>query len=454
MGTPLDSIADRNAEDAVTHFIYKFADAKEDIVTFVGNQLGWTETGEFLNYHIGSYNFSISVQKTGTNDRVLIRFPMPGKVFEKWLGQKVKNEVMVLKYLAHHTDIPVPRVYHWGVAEDSPHHVGPFIIEEYMKGESLGDLLKAPTNDKDGRAVLNPDIDDDKLNFVYERIAGFQLQLSRLDFGSIGAIDLVDESGICSVAGAPLTYDMNEVAAFAGFPADRFDMTTGFGRATDYFLERARCLQLNLETHRNVGQEDKNVTWRRYVARRCFEQLIPTYCPEKDNLGPFRLFCDDLRPSNMLADPETMRITAVLDLEFTNALPAQYAYDVPWWLILRNPAALVSDGKKQQLLDLFEPRKEQYIKALERAEAKFPQLVPAAGEPRLSDRVRDSWDSGRFWFNLASRSSFDVDEVYWNCLHEEGRGEAMLDQAILAVKDEFLRKKKDQFDAYYEGEPG
>lgn len=317
-----------------------------------------------------------------------------------------------------------------------------------MRGESLGDLLKSPINVKDGRAVLDPDVDDEKLDFVYEQITGFQLQHSRLDFGSIGAIDLVDESGVCTVAGAPLTYDMNEVAAFAGFPADRFELTTGFGRATDYFVERARCLQINLETHRNVGQEDENITWRRYVARRCFEQLIPTYCVTKDKPRPFRLFCDDLRPSNMLADPETLRITAVIDLEFTNSLPAQYAYDVPWWLILRNPAALVSEWK-QQLLDLFEPRKGQYIKAMERAEARFPQLVPA-GEPPLSERVRDSWDSGRFWFNLASRSSFDVDEIYWNCLHEEGRGEAMLDQATLAVKEEFLTKKKNQFDVYYE----
>lgn len=450
MGTPFDFIADRNAEDAKTHFLRKFADAREDIVTFVGNQLGWVETGEFMNYHIGSYNVSMSIQKTGTSDCILIRFPMPGKVFGAWLGQKVKNEVMVLKYLSHHTDIPVPRVYHWGMTEDSPHHLGPFIIEEYMRGESLGDLLKSPTNDGDGRAVLNPDVDDEKLNFAYEQIAGFQLQLSRLDLGAIGAIDWVDESGACTVAGAPLTYDMNEVAAFAGFPADRFELKTGFGRATDYFVARARCLQTNLETHRNVGQEDAGLTWKRYVARHCLEKLVPAYCPAGEDRGPFRLFCDDLRPSNMLADPETLRITAVLDLEFTNALPAQYAYDVPWWLLLRNPAAAVSEGRQQQLLDLLEPRKEQYIRAVERAEARLPRPGPAPGEPRLSARVRDSWDSGRFWFNLAARSSFDVDAVYWSFLHQEGRGEAMLDQATLAAKDEFLRRKKEQFEAYYE----
>ena len=238
---------------------------------------------------------------------------------------------------------------------------------------------------------------------------------------------------------------MNEVVGFAGFPADDFTTTTApFGRASDYFLERARCLMINPETHRNIGFEDENITWNRYIARHCFAKLVATY-GTIDNLGPFRLFCDDMRPSNMLADPETMRITALLDIEFTNAMPAQYAYDLPWWLILGNPAILISEGK-QAFLDLFEPRKEQYIRAMERAEGAFPLPLE---EPRLSTRMRDSWDSGRFWFNLAARSSFDVDEIYWNFLHQDGRGVAMLDNAILASKEEFLKRKKDQFDAYW-----
>jgi hypothetical protein len=39
----------------------------------------------------------------------------------------------------------------------------------------------------------------------------------------------------------------------------------------------------------------------------------------------------------MLVDAETLKITAVLDLEFTNAMPAQFAYDPPWWLLLVGP---------------------------------------------------------------------------------------------------------------------
>ena len=166
-----------------------------------------------------------------------------------------------------------------------------------------------------------------------------------------------------------------------------------------------------------------------------------------DDAGPHRLFCDDMRPSNMLINPETMEITALLDFEFTNVMPAQFAYDLPWWLILRDPGIEVSEGEagKQKFLDLFEPRKEQFIHAMERVEARSAR---PAGEPLLSARMRDSWDSGRFWFNLASRNSVDVDQIYWQILRKEGLGEAVLDTATLAGKEEFLERKEVQFKAY------
>lgn len=444
MATPFDFIAEENAREAQLTFIRKFVEAKEDIVSVVNDLLGWNKAGDFEEYSKGSFNLSLSVRNSETDECVLIRFPFPGKVYGPWREEKIKNEVMVMNYLSEHTSMPVPRVYHWGPVEDSPQQLGPFMIEEFMQGESLGDVLKKPTEDETDPAILDPEISEQKLDIVYEQIAGFMLELSRLEFSHIGAISKDVTSDHWAVTRPPLTYDMNEVVAFAGFPADRFNATAPFSRAGDYFTERAQCLQTNLETQRNIAFEDEETTWDRYVARQCFAKLVSTFTT--DDSGPFRLFCDDLRPSNMLVDPETMRITAVLDFEFTNVMPAQLAYDLPWWLILRQPAILVSDGK-QEFLDLFEPRKEQFILAMERVEAKSP--LPA-GEPCLSSRMRESWDSGRFWFNLASRSSFDVDEIYWKVLHKEGMGELMLDAATLAEKDRFLRRKKDQFDAYWE----
>ncbi len=185
MGTPFDFITEKNAQDAKKAFLDKFTRAKDDIVSFVDNRLSWNRAGDFFGYFCGSFNLSIAVRNGKTCERALIRFPIPGKVYGPWLEQKVENEAMVLKYLLQHTTIPVPRVHHWGLTKDSPQYLGPFIIEEFMEGEDLGDLLRKPTDNEVDLLTLDPDIDDAKLDFVYEQIAGFQLQLSRLKFRSL-----------------------------------------------------------------------------------------------------------------------------------------------------------------------------------------------------------------------------------------------------------------------------
>jgi hypothetical protein len=38
----------------------------------------------------------------------------------------------------------------------------------------------------------------------------------------------------------------------------------------------------------------------------------------------------------MLADPDTITITLVFDFEFSNAMPVQFACDVPWCLTSRH----------------------------------------------------------------------------------------------------------------------
>lgn len=441
---PYDFIAVENAKDKRLAFARKLIRAVNDVVSFVDDRLGWNGAGEYNGFFKGSFNISLDVKHGESDERVLIRFPFPGNIYGPWRDEKVKNEVMVMDYLREHTtSIPVPRVRDWGFTKESPQQLGPFIIMDFIEGQNLSDLLQQPTENREEPIVLNPDIDEEKLDLVYEQIAGFLLELSRLEFTRIGAISKVATSGQWAVTGRPLTYDMNEVATLGSYPVDKFTMAP-FDHASNYFSACVQRFQTHLEAQRNIAGNDEDLAWRNFIARCCFAKLIPTH-GNVDDAGPFRLFCDDLRPTNMLVKPETMRITAVIDFEFTNAMPAQFANDLPWWLLLKQPAIWVGDGKMQEFLDLFVPRKEQFIRAMERVEAR--SLMPAK-ESRLSFRMRDSWDSGRFWFNLAARSSFDVDEIYWEALHKEGLGEAALDSAKLAEKEEFVKRKMDQFDGY------
>ncbi|KAH6646918.1 hypothetical protein BKA67DRAFT_580918 [Truncatella angustata] len=440
---PYDFIAEKNNQDERLAFARKLLDARDEIVSFVDSRLKWDGAGKYDGFFKGSFNISLDVKRGDNGEHVLIRFPAPGNIYGPWRDEKVKNEVMVMKYLSENSNIPVPGVRCWGLTKDSPRQLGPFIIMDFVGGQDLSDLLQLPAENEKDAIILDPDIDETRLDIIYEQIASFMLELSRLEFPRIGAISK-NATGQWSVTGRPLTYDMNEVVTLGGYLAEELVIKEPFDHSGAYFAARAQCLQAHLEAQRNIAGDDEDLARDEFVARRGFAKLIPEHGIIDDN-GPFLLFCDDLRPTNMLVNPNTLRITAVLDWEFTNTMPSQYANDVPWWLLLKQPASWVCDGEIQEFLDLFIPRMEQFIRAVIRIEAKSP---PIAGQLRLSARMRDSWDSGRFWFNLASRSSFDFGEIFWDALHKKDLRGGILDMATLAEKESFVKRKMDQFDKY------
>lgn len=181
----------------------------------------------------------------------------------------------------------------------------------------MSDILKDPGDRK--RLYINPTIDRQILDTDFDQIADFMLQLFKYNFCGIGAISKHSVSNTWSVTGRPLTYTMNELATTAFYPTSIFP-TAPFDSAHDYFISLTNQHITHLQTQRNLSTNQRDA-WERYIARHLFSRLVSKYCI--DNHGPFKLFCDDLRPPNMLVDPRTLRITAVLDLEFTNSMPGQ-----------------------------------------------------------------------------------------------------------------------------------
>ncbi|KND88684.1 hypothetical protein TOPH_06710 [Tolypocladium ophioglossoides CBS 100239] len=236
-----------------------------------------------------------------------MRFPVPGPTYPPWSAEKVKNEVMVLMYLREHTTIPLPQ----------PEQLAPFIVMDFIDGACLDDLLRQPTESNQDRLILDPDLAQTKLELVYSQIANYILQLSRLPLPAIGAISKDSDKWV--VTGRPMTYDMNELVAYTGFPEGNLP-SEPFNCASEYFRQRADELWTHLYTQRKIC-ETKEAARQMFIARRRLADLIPKYCIDDDK-PLFRLFSDDFGPFNMLADPETLRITAVLDFEVANAMPA------------------------------------------------------------------------------------------------------------------------------------
>ena len=93
---------------------------------------------------------------------------------------------------------------------------------------------------------------------------------------------------------------------------------------------------------------------------------------------------------------------------------------------------------------------EQFLRALERVEEKSALKRKQPSGPRLSTRMRDSWRTGRFWFDYAARKSFEVDAVYWAALHNGGAGVELLDDKARAEMESFIQTKMEQLKAYKE----
>ncbi|OAQ65212.2 protein kinase-like domain [Pochonia chlamydosporia 170] len=318
---------------------------------------------------------------------------------------------------------------------------------DFIEGIKLSTLLKQPTEDEDAEIVLDPAVDNTTLDIIYEQLADYIHQISQMEFPLIGAISK-DALGDWTVTRRPLTYDMNELVTGTGYPADQLP-TASFNTASDFFESIARQRLLHLETQRNIAKDEANVI-RRFTARHLFKQLIPRYTI--DDAGTFRLFCDDMRPSNILIDPSTIRITAILDFEFTNSMPAQFVYNPPWWLLLRGPDVWIDRDNLDEFIARYVPRMEQFLRALEKVEQKSMKNGDKNMTTSLSTRMRESWASGRFWFDYAARTCLDMDEVYWHVLHNKcfPNNSSHVDEATMKGLDPLIERKMEQLRAYEE----
>lgn len=444
--TLFDEIAEAKAEAEWISWKDKVLDSIYIIAEFVARCRKGGDAERVVHYYRGSFNICIHVRFKDAGPDAIIRFTKAGVT--AFRDEKVEKEVQVMKFLSQNTTIPLPRLISWGLTADSPRQLGPYIIMDYVEGTNLSEILKKPTLDKQEKHILNPDIDDTTLDIIYRQIAGFMLQLYEFDFTHIGSIS-EDRCGsnTWSVTGRPLTYNMNELAVSTGYPIDRFPKAP-FESSNEYFRALADQHLIHLETQANVATDPEDAR-RRYIARHLFSQLAAK--SDVNQPGLFKLFCDDLRPANMLVDEKTLKITAVLDLEFTNAMPAQFAHESPWWLLLVGPEMWLDRGHTmEEFVSLYTPRLEQFLQALERVEEETNRIPH--GAQRLSSLMRNSWESGEFWFNIAARKSLDVDEIFYTQLDRLNFGGKagidLLDDGVRAGMESLVEVKMKQNEAY------
>lgn len=205
---------------------------------------------------------------------------------------------------------------------------------------------------------------------------------------------------------------------------------------------------LHLKYQRNNAIDDEEDCRKKYIARCLFRKITREIHLEK---GPFRLYCDDMRPSNVLVASETdFTVKAVIDWEFTYAAPVEYSHAAPWWLLFESPEAWESDLHK--FSERYKPRLEIFLGVMKGCEDEKIAAGQIDESDRLSKQMAQSLDNGVFWLSLAAKKESMFDEIYWTFLDYTffGPFETMKQRLSLLTQEErdemegFVKEKMKQ----------
>ncbi|KAK2037622.1 phosphotransferase [Colletotrichum somersetense] len=382
---------------------------------------------------IGGFNVLYPIRIEGSSCGFLVRQPLPNQaVFPE---EKTLAEAATARYIAQHTQLLVPKVFHHGVDPS----IGPFIIIQDLESrETLNRPLEKPREDPNELSVLNLNLSESELKDQYFKMARCMLQLAQPTFPRIGAIVETSPGSQC-VMGRPITFNMNNMVNLSNIPKSVLPSEgTTYQTADEWYVALAEMQMATLLFQHNdmVSSEDDCRT--KYVARQLFRKLAKqghlsnfgfaeddwsalskhgraAQLPMPDGAGSFRLWCDDFRPANVLVDDDD-GVLGVIDWEFAYAAPSQFILDSPWWLLLDKPESW--DGGIEEWTSIYNVRLRVWLRALEEAEK---ELEP--GSFLLSAYMRQSWETGRFWLDYAAMRSWAFDTVYWKYLDERFFGE-------------------------------
>ncbi|KID89941.1 phosphotransferase family protein [Metarhizium guizhouense ARSEF 977] len=154
----------------------------------------------------------------------------------------------------------------------------------------------------------------------------------------------------------------------------------------------------------------------KYTARQLFQKLARErkLVSDRYDKGPFKFWCDDIRPSNILLDAN-LQIVAVIDWEFSYAAPSEFTFAPPWWLLIEQPEYW-EKGRLEDWIQQYERRLATFLKAMVDCEDASIAAGQLLEEQRLSGKMRESWAGGDFWTVYAARRNFAFDGVFWEKL--------------------------------------
>lgn len=357
--------------------------------------------------------------------------------------EKTRGEVAVASLLASKTSIPVASILQHGYSVENP-HIGTYTIMKKIDYVwTLSHRLNKRYKDHGARHVFDTSVSKGVVKRLDVQMCRCLFQLLQNRFPRIGSLTAL-RNGTFLVESRPLTMNMNALIRLANLPeavlppidrtystadewyiaCSRMNTAPLLFQQNDFILSADDCrnkLVARLIFHR-LAKEGKlskfgfdEDTWS--SQSRDFRARFRSRCPAPSGVGDFVMWCDDLRPGNVLLDDED-QVVGIIDWEFTYVGPTQFALDPPWWLCLDSPHDY-DDGGIEAFAEIYNERVNTWLEAVREVERESePGSFRIPHGIALSRYMRESWETGRFWLSYATRKTWAFDEIYWKFLDE------------------------------------
>jgi hypothetical protein len=285
-----------------------------------------------LNIH-----YSIHLEGEDLSSEVIVRLPWPYTAC--FPGEKVIYETAAAEFLRLNTYIysRCQSALLWSGSQ-----LWAFLILSWI--EHRGDMMDAlavPDLDPSLTPFLNSKLPESKFRSLWGKIAWCLLEVVKTTFSCMGSLVEVDRS--FRIASRPLTQNMSSMTQLAHSPPSILPLENEtYATADEWYGELANMHLAQLIFQHNDLVLSEDDCRNKYVARQIFCRLakqgrLSTFgfiqddwsayvktmhprCQAPDRSGPFRLWCDDFRPANVLLGPDD-DVAAVIDWEFTYAGP-------------------------------------------------------------------------------------------------------------------------------------
>ena len=234
---------------------------------------------------------------------------------------------------------------------------------------------------------------------LFDQVADVLLQLRRQEFSRMGSLSLER----LDVAGRPFSVEAN------GQEMEGLQASYIWGPATTYSSAQAYCdsvihLAVNGFVRARYAVYDRGDAEEMLYYLNGFRDFVSNWLDPGLDAGPFVLAHGDFRPANLLVDPESLDLVAVLDWEWSGVVPLQM-FAPPTWLTWRELGGLCNNRR----YDAYVGQLEVFVDHVARRES---ATAPADASSSLSAKWRLAGRHGSVLIAAALNNPTDISTVY------------------------------------------